>query len=111
MDDKVLDQIQQIKKRIDKLESAVFSNKYREKATVPDGIEKYIGPKGGILLLIQKGFLKTIRTASDIKKELEKERYVYKIQVVQTALNRLSSSKGPLVKIDDKGKKSYVERK
>lgn len=76
MEDKVLEQLQQIKIRIDKLESAVFNNRYQEKTTIPNETKKYAGAKGGILLLIQKGFLKTIRTASDIKKELEKEGYI-----------------------------------
>lgn len=111
MGDEVLEQLQQIKIRIDKLEAAIFGNRCQEKTTTSNKTEKYVGAKGGILLLIQKGFLNTIRTASDIKKELEKEGYVYKRQVIQTALNRLSASKGDLVKIDDGGKKAYVKRK
>jgi hypothetical protein len=73
--------------------------------------EAFAGPKGGILLLIERGFLKTKNTVDIVKKELEKEGYIYKREVIQTALNRLSNSKGPLVKIDEGGKKAYVQRK
>lgn len=111
MDDKVLEQIQQIKKRIDKLESVVFSNRYQEKATILSETKKYAGPKGGILLLRQEGFLKTKRTTDEIRIALEKKEYIYKREVVQTALNRLSKSTGPLVKMEEEGKKVYVERK
>lgn len=73
--------------------------------------QEYSGPKGGILLLIQEGFLKTKRTADEVRITLEKKEYIYIIQVVQTALNRLSKPSGPLVKMEKEGKKVYVERK
>lgn len=107
---KILEKLENHEARIRLLENA------SEKNILKNTIElqanpNYAGPKGGILLLVKKGFLKSKNTASVVKNELEKEGYVYKIQVVQTALNRLSSSKGPLVKIDENGKKTYVERK
>lgn len=111
MYDKISEQIQLINKRLEKLESAVFNKSDREKDKTSSEIKKYTGAKGGILLLMTKKFLKIRHTASEIEKELEKEGYVYKRQVIQTALNRMSNPKGPLVKIDHQGVKAYVERK
>lgn len=107
---KILEKLKDHEARIRLLENAPERNIQKD----TNGLQtnpNYAGPKGGILLLIKKGFLKSKNTASVIKNELEKEGYVYKIQVVQTALNRLSNSKGPLVKIDENGKKTYVGRK
>jgi hypothetical protein len=66
---------------------------------------------GGTRLLISKGFLKQARTAAVVKGELDRSGYVYRIQVVQTGLNRLSSRSGPLSAFRKDGKKMYVERK
>jgi len=73
--------------------------------------ENHSGPKGGILFLFNQGVFKKKNTADEIKTKLEKEGYIYKREVVQTALNRLSKSKGLLVKIEEESKKVYVQRK
>jgi len=71
----------------------------------------YSGPKGGILLLIKKEYFESMRTAEDVKNELDKDGYHYQKRVIQTALNRLSNIKGPLVKFEENGKKVYAKRK
>ena len=95
--------------RLERLERAIFgSDKKNPSQNKP---EKFEGPKGGVLLLISKGVLNKRRTAPEIKIELKKYDYDYRIQVVQTALNRLSKNKGPLTAFLEGGKKVYVKRK
>jgi len=95
--------------RLGRLEKAVFgSGKNKAAAKKP---EEFSGPKGGILLLITKGFLNKRKTAPEVRDGLEKNDYDYRIQVVQTALNRLTKNKGPLTTLTVDGKKVYVKRK
>lgn len=95
--------------RLDRLEKAVFGSGKRKIPAVKQ--EEFSGPKGGILLLVSKGFLNKRKTAPEVKNELEKNDYNYRIQVVQTALNRLTKNKDPLTTLTVSGKKVYVKRK
>lgn len=106
MDEKT---IKELKRRINRLEKAVFGDGKKPRKKVER--KAFTGAKGGIQLLISKGFFKKKRTAPDVKKELENNDYFYKIQVVQTTLNRLSGRKGPLAAFKEKGKKVYINRK
>ena len=94
---------------MDRLEKAVFSSGKKKISTVKQ--DEFSGPKGGILFLVSKGFLNKRKTAPEVKSELEKNDYDYRIQVVQTALNRLTKNKGPLTTLSINGKKVYVKRK
>lgn len=91
----------------------IMSNKKSTRTISKSGkISKgFSGPKGGILLLLDRGFLDTKKVADEVCSALDKEGYVYTKQVVQNALNRLSTKKGPLVVIDEKDKRIYVKRK
>jgi len=71
----------------------------------------FSGPKGGILLLLNEGFYKNKKSATETQLELEKRNYFYKRQVIQTALNRLSGAKGVFVALTENNIKVYVERK
>ncbi len=97
----------ELKTRIEKLEKAVFGSK----EAVKPKKSTYAGPKGGILFLIDKGVLNSPKAASDLQKVLEENNYHYRRQVVQTALNRLAVSRGPLTAYKKDGKKLYVVRK
>lgn len=106
MNEKIL---KNILARLERLEKVAFgSGKKNAPGNKP---EKFEGPKGGVLLLISKRVLNKRRTAPEIKIELKKYDYDYRIQVVQTALNRLSKNKGPLTAFLEDGKKVYVKRK
>lgn len=105
------EQIKNILLRLGKLEKELLPVKKQTAKAGDKKPEGFTGPKGGILLLISKGHLNKRRTAPDVKKELQKNDYDYRIQVVQTALNRLSKNKGPLTALTESGKKSYVKRK
>ncbi len=104
MDDKVL---KAIGLRLERLEKAVFGGD-RTSVRRP---KNFTGAAGGTRLLISKGFFKQARTAPAVKAELDKNGYVYRISVVQTGLNRLSSRSGPLSAFKKDSKKMYVERK
>lgn len=107
-----MNQIKQIKEiivRLEKLEKAVFLKDHRQ-PTDPKP-KKFTGAKGGILFLLSKDYFNRRRSAPEVKEELKKNGYDYSIQVVQTALNRLSKSKEPLVALRDSGKRVYVKRK
>lgn len=113
MDDKnIQQQIEDLEKRVTALETADGTkDKNHKSKTKRNTSLEYSGPKGGILLLTKEGFLKTKRTADEVRLALEKKEYIYIIQVIQTALNRLSKPNGPLVKMEKEGKKVYVQRK
>ncbi|OIO30844.1 hypothetical protein AUJ77_01715 [Candidatus Nomurabacteria bacterium CG1_02_43_90] len=95
--------------RLEKLESLLSGGKHVK--VKENKSENFSGAKGGILLLISKRFFSKKRNAPETKVELDKFEYFYNIQVVQTTLNRLSNKTGPLITMDDKGKKVYVKRK
>lgn len=98
--------------RIKTLEGLLKSGKIETIKGKKDDVEKkYAGPKGGVLFLIDQGFLKNRKTATEVYSALDEEGYIYKREVIQTALNRLSNPKGFLVKIEKNGKKVYVQRK
>lgn len=74
--------------------------------------EDFKGITGGVRLLISRGFFKNKkRTFGEIRKDLNKNGYYSSLQAIQTALDQLSGPKGPLVKIKERGKNYYVERK
>lgn len=95
--------------RLNFLEKTVFGS--GKKKTAVKKQEEFSGPKGGILLLISKGFFNKRRAAPEVRDELGKNNYDYRIQVVQTALNRLTKNKGLLTALTVGGKKIYVKRK
>jgi hypothetical protein len=94
--------------RVSKLERAVFGNGASKGAV---GRKDFKGATGGLRFLITKGFFDRRRRFVEITAELEKQGYHYSRQAVQTPLTRLSRVGGPLVSLDDKGKKAYAKRK
>lgn len=102
-------QIEDLCKRVTSLESVIIPKKTNKPVT--GKVLTHSGPKGGILLLKEEGFLKVKKTTDEVRVAIENKGYIYDRHVIQTALNRLSKSTGPLVKIEEKGKKVYVERK
>jgi hypothetical protein len=108
MDDKT--QIKEILTRLERLEKVVLT-RAKEKIAVVAKKENFSGAKGGLLLLVSKGYFSQRRSATEVKSELMKNEYDYSIQVVQTALNRLAKGKGELVAMKSEGKKVYVKRK
>lgn len=95
--------------RLEKVETLLGGKKYAK--AKEDKHDNFSGAKGGVLFLISKGFFSQKRNAPETKAELDKLEYFYNIQVVQTTINRLSSKTGPLITMDEKGKKIYVKRK
>lgn len=116
MKNNIQQQIDNLEKRVKKLESLMLRVRVKKQFNLKkeDGKCKkieYSGPKGGVLLLIEEGFLETTKTTNEVWTELKKKAYIYQRDVIQTTLNRLSKSTGPLVKMEEKGKKVYAQRK
>lgn len=100
--------IRKIILRIERLENAILGS---QKKLPSKTLEKFEGVKGGLLLLLSKGYFNKRRTAPAVKEDLKGIGYDYRIKVVQTALNRLSKNKGPLTAFPEGGIKLYVKRK
>src|SRR5581483_1093817 len=100
------DPLAMLLRRVEKLERTVFGN-HKEKIIKSD----FKGATGGLRLLLSKGFFDQRRVFSEIETELQSKGYHYSKQAIQTPLNRLSTSNGPLVGLRIKGKKLYVKRK
>lgn len=98
-----------INKRLERLEKVVFG----EGAQKENGINKqqFKGAVGGIRLLVSRGFFRTKKNLSDVRKELEKHGYHYSSQAIDIGLRRLSKVNGPIVVLKQGGKKVYGERK
>lgn len=92
--------------RIEKLERAVFSV---PRSTLPK--KSFKGATGGIRFLVENNFFARRRLFSEVESELEKHGYHYSKQAIQMPLTRLSSAKGPLVTLRQKGRNVYVKRK
>jgi hypothetical protein len=93
-------------KRVEKLEKAVFGG---SKPAVKKG--GFSGATGGLRFLVERGFFAQRRLFGDIEEEMKKHGYYYSKQAIQTPLNRLAVSSGPLVALKQGGKKVYVKRK
>ena len=100
--------VAELLKRVVRLEDAVFGHRQLE---VNTRSKKYGGVKGGVLLLIEQGFLDEKHSAAEVSSELEGHGYHYRRDVIQTALNRLSSVNKPLTAFVKDGKKVYAKRK
>ena len=106
--------IKQILDRLERLEIAVFGKKFGDKnyeKVLKRKSKHFSGITGGIRLLISRGFFKKKRTFREIKEELTQNGYYSSLQAIQTALNKLSGPKGLLVKIKERDKNYYAERK
>lgn len=103
------DTSRRIIKRLDRLEKAVFGSRKKQVEKAKE--RRFTGPSGGVRLLISKKFFNTGRILGDVKKALAKDDYHYGGAQIQTALNRLSTRKGPLASSTERGKKFYVKRK
>lgn len=99
--------IDEIVKRLEKLEKAVFGNS--AKPSKAEG--NFKGIAGGVRFLRAKSFFAKKRTATEARTELEQNGYHYPIAPVQTALNRASVKNGPLTAFRENGVKVYVVRK
>jgi hypothetical protein len=98
-----------VDERLARLEGTVFGNQRRSVSRKSPPERK--GPTGGIKDLIRKGAFKKKCDLGEVRGKLAKNDYHYSAQAVDMALKRLSTIKGPLVALKEKGQKYYVERK
>jgi hypothetical protein len=102
----------QILNRLNRLEQAIFGGKFEGKTKLKKSLaENFKGATGGLRLLISSPFFNQKRSFGEIKKELDTKHYHYSNQAIQTPLNNLSKSVGPLVGFKESGKKVYAKRK
>ncbi len=92
-------------------ESSVLTAKNKEHPKVL----KFKGPKGGILLLLKDGDLKSPKTLPQVLQKLQQAGFHYTRQVISTALIRLVQNR-VLVRVpaqnpEGKEKWAYAERK
>jgi hypothetical protein len=98
-----------IEQRLTRLEKAVFAGK--EKPAKKKAAKDFGGATGGIRFLISKNAFKKKRGLAEVRTALSDEGYHYSRQAVHIALNNLASKGGPLVSLQEGGRKVYVERK
>ncbi len=99
----------QIFEKLEKIEKVIFGDKKQD--VVQREKQNFKGATGGLRLLISKGFFDKKQTFGTIKSGLAEENYHYSDQAIQTPLNNLSKSGGPLVGFKEGGKKVYAKRK
>ncbi len=100
-----------LKKRVTKLEVAVFGTERKTVQSFDKQVKTPSGPSGGISILIDEGYFSQPRSTNDVKTKLEEKGYFYRREVIQTALNRLSTTSGPLTHHKLNNTKVYVVRK
>jgi hypothetical protein len=105
MDNKTLT----IEQRLARLEKAVFGAKDKQALTKP--AKGFKGATGGVRFLISEGFFKKKQGLSEVRTALSSNGYHYSKQAVHGALNNLTSKGGPLVSLEEAGRKVYAERK
>lgn len=105
-----------IELRLKRLEEAVFGSESEKKVggNVKSGGRKqtgFSGAKGGVRLLASRGFFRGKQGLSEVKARLSGNGYHYSRQAVHGALVSLARKGGPLVSLEVKGAKVYVDRK
>ncbi len=107
--------LKKINQRLERLEDAVFGRipKVRQNggAARKQKESAFSGATGGVRFLISSGLLKEKRDLTEIRAALSKLGYHHSRQAVHAALNNLAVSRGPLVSLEESGRKIYVERK
>lgn len=101
--------IRTLEQRTARLDSAMFGGgrKTAEKKAVKD----FTGATGGIRFLISKRFFKNKQGLAEVRTALSDNGYHYSRQAAHVALNNLTAKGGPLVSLQEGGRKVYVERK
>jgi len=100
-----------IEQRIARLEAAVFVRNGNAKSATKTKPSDFSGATGGVRFLISKGFFKKKKALAEIRTALSEHGYLYSAQAVHEALKRLTVKSGPLVSLQEGGRKVYAERK
>lgn len=100
-----------IELRIARLEAAVFDRKRKTKSAAETKSSGFSGATGGVRFLISEGFFKKKKALAEIRTALSEHGYHYSAQAVHEALKRLTAKNGPLISLQEGGRRIYVERK
>jgi hypothetical protein len=101
--------LEEIIRRLERLEKVVFGK--GQKPSRKPAASSFSGATGGIRSLLSKGFFKKKQGLPEVRAGLSKSGYHYSRQAVNGALNNLARTDGPLVSLQEGGRKVYVERK
>lgn len=108
--------LRRIDKRLKRLEDAIFGGDGQSKTASalksrqPKKSE-FSGATGGVRFLISKGSLRKKQGLAEVRTSLSENGYHYSKQAVHEALKNLAAKGGPLVSLQEGGRKVYVERK
>lgn len=109
--DEILRRLENVESRLSKIEEMLSTQENTEKHSV-DESKKYKGLNGGILLLIDKSYFGSLRSPSEVQKELASNAYYYSINSVDKALRvDFVSNKKLLSRIKENGAWKYAIRK
>lgn len=100
-----------IEQRVARLEAAVFDRKGKAKSGAKAKTSDFSGATGGIRFLISKSFFKKKQGLAEVRTALSDNGYHYSKQAIHGALNNLTAKGGPLVTLQEGGRKVYAERK
>src|SRR5713101_4799136 len=108
--------LKKIDKRLNRLEDAVFGANHKLETggaskTRQSKKSSFSGATGGVRFLISKGFFKKKQGLAEVRTALSENGYHYSRQAVHVALNNLTRKGGPLVSLQEAGRRVYVERK
>ena len=104
-----------VEQRLAKLEDAVFGRTGKAKAVAKSKVggkaSGFSGATGGVRYLISQGSFKKKHALAEVRTALSDNGYHYSRQAIHEALNNLALKGGPLVSLQEGGRRVYVERK
>jgi len=104
------ERLKELEKRVTQLENTVFSKKFEKPISA---LEKtnYAGLAGGIRLLIDNEFFKSLRSLSEIVSELKKHEYHYSSKSISKLIIDSVTKKKTLNRVKEGSIWKYVVRK
>lgn len=111
--EEICERIAKIEVRVDELEAAVFRKQARAAKVRAAGSGRTApsGPSSGVRHLIEKGFFESKRSLREVREALAELGYHYSPQAVDMAIKRMCGRGGPLVCLQEKGKRVFANRK
>lgn len=107
-EDKILQEIREIKERLVEIERIVLSKKSKPISTS----QNYQSLSGGVRFLINQGFFNKLRSLNEVISELQKEGYYFPKESVSTCLIRDFVKRSKMLqRINEEKRWKYVLRK
>lgn len=111
MSEEILKRLDELEARVSRVESKIIAEK-KNSPVVESGSKSYDGLIGGINLLLDDGYFKSLRSSSEVHKELSSKNYYYSLSSVDKALRvDFLTKKRQLARVKENGKWKYAIRK